>query len=121
MMHKIHLKRAYEDAEKSDGYRVLVDRLWPRGIKKEALDYAWWPKDIAPSEDVRKAFNHEEDKFNDFKKAYIKELNQNGGKQLFLDTMKDELRQRPVTFLYAAKDPELNQAVVLKEWTEKHL
>lgn len=69
---EIKLRRAYDEQGKDDGYRILVDRLWPRGIKKEELSYSWWPKDIAPSDDLRKSFNHDTDTFDSFKKTIKK-------------------------------------------------
>ena len=120
-MNKIYIKRAYDEADKKDGYRILVDRLWPRGIKKEDLKYEEWIKDIAPSTDLRKSFNHEEDRFSDFKKEYVKELNNNDIKEEWLEKIKDKLKEDAVTFIYSAKDTEDNNAVVLKEWTEKKL
>lgn len=118
LLYNIKLKRAYDDISENDGYRVLVDRLWPRGIKKEALEHDWWPKYIAPSDDLRKDFGHDESKFDDFKESYVKELNQNDQKDAFLSKVKDQLGKRSMTLLYAAKDRENNQAVVLKDWLE---
>lgn len=120
-MSKIRIRRAYEEKGKEDGYRILVDRLWPRGIKKEDLIYSWWPKDIAPSDKLRKSFNHEEDQFNDFKNSYKKELENHAMKEEFLDKIEAQLKKHNVTFLYGAKDQEHNQAVVLKEWSEEKL
>ena len=120
-MCEILLKRTYDDKGSDDGYRVLIDRLWPRGIAKEDLSYSWWPKDIAPSDELRKAFGHDKDKFSDFKKKYKKELDNNDLKDEFLEKIDKQLEKHNVTFLYAAKDEEHNQAVVLKEWTEDKL
>ncbi|MGO1469321.1 MAG: DUF488 domain-containing protein [Tissierella sp.] len=120
-MSKIKLHRAYEEKGKDDGYRVLVDRLWPRGIKKEDLPYSLWPKDMAPSDKLRESFNHDEDKFDDFKKSYKEELEDNKMKSEFLDKVKTQLQKHNVTFVYGAKDKKHNQAVVLKEWTEEKL
>ena len=120
-MAEIKLRRAYDKKGKDDGYRVLVDRLWPRGIKKEELSYSWWPKDIAPSDELRKSFDHEEDKFEDFKEDYKKELDENSLKSEFLDKVKTQLKKHNVTLVYSAKDTEHNQAVVLKEWVEEQL
>lgn len=117
----VKIQRAYNEKEKDDGYRILVDRLWPRGIKKEELSYSWWPKDMAPSDNLRKTFNHDENKFDDFKKAYKKELEQNGLKEEFLEKIRKQLKKRNVTLIYSAKDTEHNQAVVLKEWLEEQL
>lgn len=120
-MAEIKLKRAYDDKNSDDGYRVLVDRLWPRGIKKEDLSYSWWPKEIAPSSDLRKEFGHDPDKFADFKEEYKKELKDNDLKDEFLEKIGKQLKKHNVTFLYAAKDEKHNQAVVLKEWTNQEL
>lgn len=120
-MHTIKLKRVYESAEKTDGYRILVDRLWPRGIKKEELPYDWWPKDIAPSPDSRKAFDHQAENFAAFEVEYRAELEANDFSEEFVETVRKELEQQDVTFLYAAKDPEINHVVLLKDWTESHL
>ncbi|HVZ97221.1 MAG TPA: DUF488 domain-containing protein [Chitinophagaceae bacterium] len=107
----IKIKRIYEPAEKTDGYRVLVDRLWPRGLSKEKAHCDIWLKEVAPSDALRKWFNHEESKWEAFKKKYAEELKQNS-------TWK-ELEQitehhKTVTLLYGAKDEKHNQAVVLQ-------
>ncbi len=120
-MAEIKIRRAYEEKGKDDGYRVLVDRLWPRGIKKEDLTYSWWAKDIAPSDELRESFNHDKDKFNNFKKSYKKELENNEIKAEFLDKIKTQLKKHNVTLVYGAKDKEHNQAVVLKEWIKEKL
>ncbi len=121
-MYEIRLVRAYEEKqrEKDDGYRIFVDRLWPRGIKKEDFAYDWWPKEIAPSKELRQAFGHEEAKFEDFREAYLKELESNPLKDEFIQIVKKELKTANVTFIYGAKDKEHNQAVILKEWVEKN-
>lgn len=120
-MTEIKLRRAYEEKGKEDGYRILVDRLWPRGIKKEELSYSWWPKEIAPSADLRKSFDHETSKYESFKKDYKKELEENALKDEFIDKVKEQLKKHNVTFVYGAKDSKHNQAVVLKEWIEEKL
>lgn len=120
-MSKIKIRRAYTEKGKDDGYCILVDRLWPRGIKKEDLSYSWWPKDIAPSDKLRKSFDHDADKFSDFKKSYKKELEDNELKDEFLDKVKYQLEKHNVTFVYGAKDEEHNQAVVLKQWAEEKI
>lgn len=120
-MGRILLKRTYDDQGKDDGYRVLVDRLWPRGIAKEDLSYSWWPKSIAPTDELRKSFGHDSDKFDEFKKKYKEELKDNELKSEFLEKIEKQLKKHNVTFLYAAKDREHNQAVVLKEWSENQL
>jgi uncharacterized protein YeaO (DUF488 family) len=120
-MHAIQMKRVYDDAGESDGYRILVDRLWPRGVKKEDLPYDEWPKNITPSNEIRKKFNHEEDKFSQFKTDYLHELTENEDADEFIETVASELEEQDVTLLYAAKDPEINHVVILKDWLEKQI
>ncbi|WP_446740006.1 DUF488 domain-containing protein [Psychrobacter sp. DAB_AL62B] len=90
-------------------------------MKKENLSYSWWPKDIASSDKLRKSFDHDEDKFSDFKQSYKKELEDNDLKDEFLDKVKTQLEKHNVTFIYGAKNEEHNQAVVLKAWVEEKL
>lgn len=111
----LKLKRVYDDISQQDGKRILVDGVWPRGIKKEDLEHDEWMKDIAPSKDLRKWFDHDADKWDEFKKKYKKEL----------DDHKDDLEKinkasdgHNVTLLYAAKDEAHNQAVVIKEYID---
>lgn len=119
-MYEIKLKRAYDEIEEEDGYRVLVDKLWPRGIKKEDLKYDAWEKKIAPSTEIRKEFGHQPEKFGLFRKKYMHELAENEQVDKFVEMVKEELQKQNVTLLYGAKDRENNQAVVLKEWLERH-
>jgi uncharacterized protein YeaO (DUF488 family) len=114
----IQTKRAYEKPSKDDGYRVLVDRLWPRGITKEAAKLDLWMKDIAPSDKVRKAFCHEAEKFPAFQKAYRAELAKK--KDLVTELRKMEREHGTLTLVYGAKDQEHNQAVVLAELLKRH-
>ena len=109
----IQCKRVYDTASKEDGYRVLVDRLWPRGIKKVDLAYDEWCKALAPSTELRKAFHGEVIDFAAFKKSYREELEaqKEAGEQLAARG-----KNGTVTLLYAAKDREQNHAVVLAEW-----
>lgn len=109
----IQCKRVYDAASKEDGYRVLVDRLWPRGIKKVDLAYDEWCKTLAPSTELRKAFHGEAIDFAAFKKSYREELEaqKEAGKELAARG-----KNGAVTLLYAAKDREQNHAVVLAEW-----
>lgn len=109
-------KRVYEDVEDKDGYRILVDKVWPRGISKEDAELDHWAKDIAPSDKIRKEFDHDEDKFDDFKENYLKELSDNEDAKDFIKRVKEKLDAGNVTLLYGAKDKEHNQAVVLKDW-----
>lgn len=120
-MHKIQLKRVYDDFSSADGFRILVDRLWPRGVKKEALPYDLWAKEITPSSELRKQFNHQPEKFKDFRKSYLHELTENETADSFIQTVKEQLANQKVTLLYAAKDTKYNHVVVLKEWLEKQV
>ena len=107
----ITIKRIYEDYDKADGYRMLVDRLWPRGIKKEAAKLDEWNKDIAPSPELRKWFDHQEEKFKEFSKKYKEELLQNNKAEI--KRIRDIAKKEKLTLLYGAKDPKINHAVVL--------
>lgn len=111
----IIVKRVYDNLDNTNYKRILVDRLWPRGITKEKLNLDLWAKNIAPTNELRKEFNHEEDKFNDFKIKYITELNCNKDAVEFKNTYKD----KNIVLLYAAKNDKYNNAIVLKEWLEK--
>lgn len=112
---KIVTKRIYEDVAKNDGYRVLVDRIWPRGVSKNEAKLDKWMKDIAPSKALRKWFDHDPGKFETFKKRYKKELSDCEDK---LEGLVEKSKSKKVTLLYGAKDEEHNQAVVLKEILE---
>ena len=118
-MHEIKLKRVYEDPQENDGYRILVDRLWPRGVKKEELPYDSWAKEITPSSEIRKWFNHDPEKFEQFKSAYLEELTENEETADFVKEVKDELEEQNVTLLYAAKDEKINHVVILKDFLEE--
>lgn len=120
-MSSIKIRRAYEEKGKDDGYRILIDKLWPRGIKKEDLIYSWWAKDITPSTKIRKDFGHEADKFDDFKKSYRKELDNNEASSEFLDKINTQIKKHNVTLVYGAKDEKHNHALVLREWANEEL
>lgn len=111
----IRLKRAYDEPEESDGYRVLVDRIWPRGLSKERLQLDEWIKEIAPSNELRKWFDHDPDKFLEFKKRYRKELDE---KKELMQPLKKLAGNGVLTLVYGAKDREHNQAAILKEYLE---
>lgn len=117
--HCIKTKRVYLDAEKSDGYRVLVDRLWPRGVSKEKAALDEWNKVIAPSDEARKSFAHVIEKYDSFKAQYAAELDANQDAKLFAEKVAAELEERNVTLLFAAKDTEHNNAVVLEQWLRR--
>ncbi len=108
-------KRVYDDSSSQDGKRILVDGVWPRGIKKEDLDHDEWHKSLAPSNDLRKWFNHDPEKWETFKKDYFKELKEH--KEL-LETLRKESDGHNVTLLYSAKDTQYNQAEAIKEYVE---
>ncbi len=109
----INIKRIYEKPEKTDGFRILVDRLWPRGVSKEKAKINLWLKEIAPSNELRKWFSHEPKKWDLFKKRYTKELESNH--DLIKEIKSVEKKEKKVTLLYAARDQEHNEAVLLKE------
>lgn len=112
------IKRVYEPAVQEDGYRILVDRIWPRGLTKEHAQIAEWLKAVAPSTELRKWFAHDPAKFPEFKSRYLAELRQlSSGEQEHLRTILTE--QPVVTLVYGAKDPLHNQAVVLQEWLQE--
>ena len=112
---KIQIKRIYEKAASRDGHRILVDRIWPRGVSKEDAQLDDWNKDIAPSTDLRKWFDHKEDRFPEFKKRYKKELSKQTEP---LKEIASIAKEKQVTLLFGAKDENHNQAVVLKEYLE---
>ena len=112
----LKLKRVYDPCAKADGMRVLVDRLWPRGMKKEEAGVDLWLKEIAPSDALRKWFSHDPDKWQEFKKRYKKELEDG---QDVIEDLKKAAQKETVTLLYAAKDTERNNAVVLKAIIEE--
>lgn len=111
----IRLKRAYEAPKEEDGYRVLIDRLWPRGKKKEEEKIDEWPKELAPSTELRKWFNHEPEKFEEFKEKYQKELFANKAAEQKLKELAKKSETETVTLIYSAKDETNNNAVVLAE------
>lgn len=109
----VRIKRVYEPAAKEDGYRVLVDRLWPRGMKKEAAKIDLWMKDIAPSDQLRKSFHHDVMKWPFFEKKYQAELQ--GKKDSLAELKKLEKQHGTLTLLFGARDPDHNQAAILAE------
>lgn len=115
-MGTLQVKRIYEALEEKDGSRILVDRLWPRGIKKENAALLAWDKTLAPTNELRKAFGHYVEKFPAFQEAYRAELEQNPEAAKFREQVRQLLTQGNVTLLYGAKDETHNNAVVLREW-----
>ncbi len=113
----IHLKRVYEKPSKKDGVRVLVERLWPRGLTKERAAVDLWLKDVAPSPELRKWFGHDPARWEQFQKRYWKELDEKGEA---VQQLKKKSKQGTVTLVYAARDEEHNGALALKRFLEGH-
>ncbi len=113
----IRVKRIYAPVEEEDGLRVLVDRLWPRGVKKETARLDLWAKQIAPTTDLRKWFAHDPAKFAEFRERYLRELaiNSEAARAIL-----DQAGDRPLTLLHAARDDIHNHAVVLREYLVRH-
>ena len=112
----VKIKRIYDPISPEDGRRILIDRLWPRGIKKESAHIDEWIKDVAPSTQLREWFGHDPAKWEEFKRRYKKELD---GRKDLVDALRAEARKGTVTLLFAAKDTVHVNAVVLKEVLEK--
>lgn len=112
----IQIKRIYEPSQSTDGKRVLIDRLWPRGLTKEKANVGLWLKDIAPTTELRKWFGHDPNKWIEFKKRYHQELKENNE---VVTKLVDLYKNGKITLVYGAKDEEHNDAVVLKEYLEK--
>lgn len=110
---KINIKRAYEKPSTADGKRILVDRLWPRGLTKEKAAIDMWLKDIGPSTELRKWFGHDPEKWEEFQKRYRQELKKNKEQVSLLSKL---IRKGAVTLIYGARDEEHNEALVLKDW-----
>jgi len=108
----VRIKRAYEPVDPVDGYRVLVDRLWPRGVSKGDARLDEWAKELAPSPELRRWFGHDPDRFEEFRRRYRDELTARGQE---LDELRRRARRGPVTLVYGAHDTEHNGAVVLAD------
>ncbi|HXG41765.1 MAG TPA: DUF488 domain-containing protein [Dehalococcoidia bacterium] len=116
----IRVKRAYDPPSPDDGERYLVDRLWPRGLSKSALQLQGWLRDLAPSDDLRRWFGHDPAKWSQFQERYRQEL-QEPGRQALLRQLAEKARDGTVTLVYSAQDQEHNNAVVLKQVLEEML
>ncbi len=112
---QIWLKRAYEEPGESDGFRILVDRIWPRGVTKEKLQLDAWLKEIAPSAELRKWFGHDPERWDEFKRRYFAELD---GRTAPVEELLSKVKQGRVTLIYAAHDEKHNNALALKEYLE---
>ncbi len=110
---KLNVKRVYDEPDESDGCRILVDRLWPRGLTKGEVAAELWLRDIAPSAELRKWFGHEPEKWGEFECSYFAELD---GKRELVKQVVNEAKKRTVTLLYAAKDDEHNNAVAIRDY-----
>ncbi len=117
----LKIKRIYEPCDPSDGVRILIDRVWPRGVSKERARLDEWMKDIAPSPTLRKWFQHDPEKFAEFKKAYRGELEADSEKIGAVSRLLDMLDTNIVTLLYGAKDEIHNHAIVLKQYLEERI
>ena len=115
-MSELKIKRIYEEASADDGYRILVDRLWPRGISKEKAQIDKWAREISPSAELRKWFHHEPEKFPEFCRRYFEELQNNEEASAFREMICEKLKTGNVTLLFSAKDEGCNNAVVLRDW-----
>jgi len=112
----IKIKRVYEKPEKSDGYRILVDRLWPRGINKADAALDEWAKDLAPSSELRKWFGHDPHLWAEFQKRYRAELNKNGDIGSFIEQHEDK---KVITLVYGAKDTDHTHAITLQQYLKE--
>jgi uncharacterized protein YeaO (DUF488 family) len=108
----VRVKRVYEPAERSDGYRILIDRLWPRGVSHERARLDAWERDLAPSAALRDWFGHQPDLFDEFRRRYVSELREN---RSLLSRLRQRARHGTLTLVHAARDTEHNDAVVLAE------
>ncbi|HEX8977311.1 MAG TPA: DUF488 family protein [Solirubrobacteraceae bacterium] len=108
----VRTKRVYEPADSADGYRVLIDHVWPRGVSRERAQLDEWARELAPSDELRKWFDHVPERFETFRARYRRELSCHGER---LDGLRDRAKQARVTIVYAARDEEHNNAVVLAE------
>jgi uncharacterized protein YeaO (DUF488 family) len=114
-MATIVIKRAYDPPSDKDGLRILVDRLWPRGLRKDAAGLDFWAKDLAPTPSLRKWFDHRPERFSEFKRRYREELEGNPA----VPDVLHQIARAKATLIYAAKDPAVNHAVVLAEFMNK--
>ena len=119
MLLTIQLKRAYEKPARGDGFRILVDRLWPRGVKKEDIRLDAWAKTLAPSTELRKWFGHDPERWTEFRKRYRSELTQGHAARVIGDLLDAAENAKSITLVYGARDTERNGAVVLQNVFER--
>ena len=120
-MGELRWKRIYDTAEEDDGFRILIDRLWPRGISKADAQLGAWARDVAPSAALRSAFHRNEMDYKTFAESYEKELQDNDEMTKFIEEIKNKLKTGNVTLLYASREPEHSQIPVLRSFIEKRL
>ena len=113
---RLKIKRIYLPAEEDDGYRILIDRLWPRGVSKTDADIDEWAKEVSPSTELRKWFGHKEENFEEFQRQYIAELDANPDAASFANHCKELLAEGNVTLLYGARSATCNHAVIMRDW-----
>ena len=121
MGHTLKILRVYDLTEETPGYRVLVDRLWPRGFRKEALRLDRWAKEVTPNPELRKWFGHTEEHFDEFASLYRAELDGNIEAHQFAQDMGRILKDQDVLLLYTAKSPICNHAVILRDWVQEQM
>lgn len=111
----VRIKRIYESPSPGDGYRLLVDRIWPRGVSRDEAELDDWVKELAPSDELRKWFDHDEDRWSEFRRRYLGELKEHRDEAR---KIAEKAERKTVTLLFAAKDEEHNNAVVLRQYLE---
>lgn len=114
----IKIERIYDNLKGNDGFRILVDRLWPRGLSKDKVRIDLWQKDVAPSNSLRKWFGHDDEKWSEFKRRYFKELDKNIDS---VNEILDKVNEESITLLYGSKEEKFNNAVALKEYLEEKI
>lgn len=120
-MNRLIWKRIYEKVEENDGFRVFIDRLWARGIKKENASISYWAKEITPTKELREEYHKGEISFEIFSRKYSDELKENPYFNQFLQKIKEKLKKENVTFVFASKTPELSHIPILRQYIEKKL
>ncbi|KRN92593.1 DUF488 domain-containing protein [Pediococcus stilesii] len=121
-MPQVKLLRAYDHQEVSHykGYKILVDRLWPRGVSKSELPYEWWLKELAPSNELRSWFDHQDKHYPKFKTEYLNEIENNPLSDSVLSFLKNIIQNEDIVLIYGAKNEKYNQAIVLKSWLDSN-
>lgn len=118
---ELKIKRVYLGCDENDGYRILIDRLWPRGVTKDRAQVDEWCKAVTPSPELRKWFGHKEENFEEFDRKYLAELDHNPEAPIFAEHCRQLLQEGNVTFLYGAKSGTCNHALILRSWVLSHV